>query len=149
MVWTFPTARIPGFDANEAAELFEQISAAPFSLLGAIFVIQAGAVPGAALVTRMVGPLRNGAPAIRLAIAFALGNRLRAGTVMFLFATVILSVTVMSYVVKATQSAVAPQQELTANFDIKLTTTLLSLFDPIHDLGEEARQSSGISVGRG
>ncbi|MCY4520141.1 MAG: FtsX-like permease family protein [Caldilineaceae bacterium] len=142
-IWAYPWLRFDeamNGDLDPGWVLLDQILSAPFSLLGAIFVIQAGAAPVAMLATRLVAPLRKVAASVRLAIAYSLGNRFRTGTVMFLFATVILSVTVMAYVIKATNTAAAPQAELNANFDIELTTGPLSFFDPIHDLETEAKE---------
>ena len=142
-IWAYPWLRfdeVVDGDLEPGWVLLDQILSAPFSLLGAIFVIQAGAAPMATLATRLVAPLRKVAASIRLAIAYSLGNRFRTGTVMFLFATVILSVIVMAYVIKATNTAAAPEAELNANFDIELTTGPLSFFDPIHDLEAEANE---------
>ena len=142
-IWAYPWLRfdeVVDGDLEPGWVLLDQILSAPFSLLGAIFVIQAGAAPVATLATRLVAPLRKVAASIRLAIAYSLGNRFRTGTVMFLFATVILSVIVMAYVIKATNTAAAPEAELNANFDIELTTGPLSFFDPIHDLEAEANE---------
>ena len=142
-IWAYPWLRfdeVVDGDLDPGWVLLDQILSAPFSLLGAIFVIQAGAAPMATLATRLVAPLRKVAASIRLAIAYSLGNRFRTGTVMFLFATVILSVIVMAYVIKATNTAAAPEAELNANFDIELTTGPLSFFDPIHDLEAEANE---------
>ncbi|MXZ24493.1 MAG: FtsX-like permease family protein [Caldilineaceae bacterium SB0665_bin_21] len=142
-IWAYPWLRfdeVVDGDLDPGWVLLDQILSAPFSLLGAIFVIQAGAAPVATLATRLVAPLRKVAASIRLAIAYSLGNRFRTGTVMFLFATVILSVIVMAYVIKATNTAAAPEAELNANFDIELTTGPLSFFDPIYDLGVEANE---------
>ena len=142
-IWAYPWLRfdeVVDGDLDPGWVLLDQILSAPFSLLGAIFVIQAGAAPVATLATRLVAPLRKVAASIRLAIAYSLGNRFRTGTVMFLFATVILSVIVMAYVIKATNTAAAPEAELNANFDIELTTGPLSFFDPIHDLEAEANE---------
>ncbi|MYD89113.1 MAG: FtsX-like permease family protein [Caldilineaceae bacterium SB0662_bin_9] len=148
-IWAYPWMRIndvmdgevdAGWVLDPGWVLLDQVLSASFSLLGAIFVIQAGAAPLAMLATRLLAPLRQVAPSIRLAIAYSLGNRFRTGTVMFLFATVILSVIVMAYVIKATNTAVAPEAELNANFDIELTTGPLSFFDPIQDLEAEANE---------
>ncbi len=142
-IWAYPWLRfdeVMDSDLDPGWVLLDQILSAPFSLLGAIFVIQAGAAPVAMLATRLVAPLRKVAASIRLAIAYSLGNRFRTGTVMFLFATVILSVIVMAYVIKATNTAAAPEAELNANFDIELTTGPLSFFDPIDDLEAEANE---------
>lgn len=142
-IWAYPWMRIDDVmngDVDPGWVLLDQILSAPFSLLGAIFIIQAGAAPLATLATRLLAPLRNVAPSIRLAIAYSLGNRFRTGTVMFLFATVILSVIVMAYVIKATNTAAAPEAELNANFDIELTAGPLSFFDPIPDLEAEANE---------
>ncbi len=142
-IWAYPWLRfdeVMDGDLDPGWMLLDQILSAPFSLLGAIFVIQAGAAPVAMLATRLVAPLRKVAASVRLAIAYSLGNRFRTGTVMFLFATVILSVIVMAYVIKATNTAAAPEAELNANFDIELTTGPLSFFDPIHDLETEAKE---------
>ena len=142
-IWAYPWMRVDDImegDVDPGWVLLDQILSAPFSLLGAIFVIQAGAAPLATLATRLLAPLRRAAPSIRLAVAYSLGNRFRTGTVMFLFATVILSVIVMAYVIKATNTAAAPEAELNANFDIELTTGPLSFFDPIHDLEAEANE---------
>ena len=143
VIWAYPWMKIDDFmngDVDPGWVLLDQILSAPFSLLGAIFIIQAGAAPLATLATRLLAPLRNAAPSIRLAIAYSLGNRFRTGTVMFLFATVILSVIVMAHVIKATNTAAAPEAELNANFDIELTAGPLSFFDPIHDLEAEANE---------
>ena len=142
-IWAYPWLRfdeVVDGDLDPGWVLLDQILSAPFSLLGAIFVIQAGAAPVATLATRLVAPLRKVAASIRLAIAYSLGNRFRTGTVMFLFATVILSVIVMAYVIKATNTAAAPEAELNGNFDIELTTGPLSFFDPINDLETEAKE---------
>ena len=142
-IWAFPWERFKmtvGGQPPPSEMLLDQVLTAPLLLLGAILLIQAVAGPVAMLATWILTGLSKLAPAMRLAVAYSLGNRFRTGTVMFLFATVILSVIVMAYVIKATNTAAAPEAELNANFDIELTTGPLSFFDPIHDLEAEANE---------
>ena len=142
-IWAFPWERFKmtvGGQPEPGEMLLDQILTAPLLLLGAILLIQAVAGPVAVLATWLLTGLSKLVPAMRLAVSYSLGNRFRTGTVMFLFATVILSVIVMAYVIKATNTAAAPEAELNANFDIELTTGPLSFFDPIHDLETEANE---------
>jgi putative ABC transport system permease protein len=142
-IWAFPWDRFKmaaGGQPPPGEMLLDQVLTAPLLLLGAILLIQAVAGPTAMLATWFLTGLSKLAPAVRLAVAYSLGNRFRTGTVMFLFATVILSVIVMAYVIKATNTAAAPEAELNANFDIELTTGPLSFFDPITDLETEANE---------
>ena len=59
---------------------------------------------------------------------------------MLLFAMVITTVTVMSVVIRATEVVTEPDEQRTAGFDIVLSPSLLSLFDPVTDIHEEAER---------
>ena len=146
-IWAYPWLRfdeVVDGDLDPGWVLLDQILSAPFSLLGAIFVIQAGAASVATLATRLVAPLRKVAASIRLAIAYSLGNRFRTGTVMFLFATVILSVIVMAYVIKATNTAAAPEAELNANFDIELDNRAAEFLRSHRRSGNGGKRTGGL-----
>jgi putative ABC transport system permease protein len=56
---------------------------------------------------------------------------------MLLFAMIISTVTIMTIVIEATQTIVAPDEERTAGFEISTSASLLSFFDPLEDLEQE------------
>jgi len=92
----------------------------------------------AGLFVRLVGRIGPLTPVLKTAVAYPLSNRFRTGMAMLLFAMVITTVTVMSVVIRATEVVTEPSEERTAGFDIVISPSLLSLFDPVTDIHEEA-----------
>lgn len=110
------------------------ILSVPMIILGAILVIMFNADAWMGAITRILGGVGALTPVLRTAVAYPLSTRFRTGMTMVLFAMIISTVTVMSLVIEATQTAVRPDVERTAGFDISASGSLLSFFDPMHDL---------------
>ncbi|MCC6166700.1 MAG: ABC transporter permease [Caldilineaceae bacterium] len=143
-IWAMPLGRWLGrTDANLATggpwALLGFVVGGPLIVLGAILLVMFSADTLAALTTRVfsVGALT---PVLRTAIAYPLSARFRTGMAMLLFAMVISTVTLMTVVIEATQTLVAPDTERNAGFDIATSSTLLSFFDPLEDLEAELPQ---------
>jgi putative ABC transport system permease protein len=103
-------------------------------ILGSILVIMFNADAWTWGATRLLGGVGPLTPVLRTAVAYPLNARFRTGMTMVLFAMVISTVTVMTMVIEATQTAVRPDVERTAGFDISASGSLLSFFDPMVDL---------------
>ncbi len=88
---------------------------------------------------RICGNLRVLAPAVNLSIAYPLSQRFRTGTAMLLIGMVITTVTVMTMIIAGTENIATPRSEDTAGFDLVVAPGLLSVFDPVLDLSEEAQ----------
>lgn len=129
-------------DANPALVMVHFVLGGALALIGAILT----GMGFADVVARAFSFLGTGvgllAPAVRLAIAYPLSQRFRTGTIMLLFAMVTLTVTVMTLIIKATESLSTLNIEQTAGFDIVLESGLLSVFDPITDLDAEGEVRS-------
>ena len=129
---------LPWFNENPGFTLLSFALSGPFIITGAIMVVMFNADSVAGLFVRLVGGIGPLTPVLKTAVAYPLSNRFRTGTAMLLFAMVITTVTVMSVVIRATEVATKPSEESTAGFDIVLSPGLLSFFDPVSDINEEA-----------
>lgn len=139
-VWAFPWQESTLEAVSEQHPfllLLSFVLSSPIILAGAILVIMGSAdflARGALRLGSLMGAV---APAMRIAIAYPLSQRFRTGVAMMLFAMVILTVVIMTYVIRATEILANPSPEGTAGFDIIMTPGLLSVFDPVFDLGTE------------
>ena len=129
---------LPWFNQNPGFTLLSFALSGPFIIIGAIMVVMFNADSMAGLFVRMVGGIGPLTPVLKTAVAYPLSNRFRTGTAILLFAMVITTVTVMSVVIRATEVVTEPSEERTAGFDIVLSPSLLSFFDPVTDIHEEA-----------
>jgi len=142
-LWAVPWSAVldtdlPWFNENPGFTLLSFALSGPFIITGAIMVVMFNADRFAGLFVRLVGGIGPLTPVLKTAVAYPLSNRFRTGTAMLLFAMVITTVTVMSVVIRATEVATEPSEEQTAGFDIVLSPGLLSFFDPVSDINEEA-----------
>jgi putative ABC transport system permease protein len=141
VVWALPwdswTAELIPQRVPDASLILRFIFGAPLLILGAILIIMFNADLPAALFSRLFSRVNALAPVIKTAIAYPLSARFRTGMAMLLFAMVISTVTLMSVVIQATQTLVAPDSERNAGFDISVSGTLFSFFDPLEDLEAE------------
>jgi len=142
-LWAVPwsavlNTELPWFNENPGFTLLSFALSGPFIITGAIMVVMFNADIVAGLFVRLVGGIGPLTPVLKTAVAYPLSNRFRTGTAMLLFAMVITTVTVMSVVIRATEVATEPSEEQTAGFDIVLSPGLLSFFDPVSDINEEA-----------
>ena len=128
----------PWFNQNPGFTLLSFALSGPLIIAGAIMVVMFNADSLAGLFVRVVGGIGPLTPVLKTAVAYPLSNRFRTGTAMLLFAMVITTVTVMSVVIRATEVVTEPSEERTAGFDIVMSPSLLSLFDPVTDIHEEA-----------
>ena len=135
-------ADLPWFNQNPGFTLLSFALSGPFIITGAIMVVMFNADSLAGLFVRLVGGIGPLTPVLKTAVAYPLSNRFRTGTAMLLFAMVITTVTVMSVVIRATEVVTEPSEERTAGFDIVMSPSLLSLFDPVTDIHEEAERRS-------
>ncbi|MFZ1754974.1 MAG: FtsX-like permease family protein [Caldilineaceae bacterium] len=143
VLWAVPWTTITGlesalFSQNPAWLLASFVVSGPLIIAGAILVVMFNADTIAGLFTRVFGGIGVLAPVLKTAIAYPLSARFRTGTTMLLFAMVITTVTIMSIVINATETIATPSEEATAGFDVKLSSGLLSFFDPATDLAVEA-----------
>ncbi len=106
----------------------------PVVILGAILVVMFNADAWAWGISRLLGGLGPLTPVLKTAIAYPLSQRFRTGMTMLLFAIVISTVTIMSVVIRATQTIVTPEAERYAGFEIQVSPSLLSAFSPVADL---------------
>ena len=133
---------LPWFNQNPGFTLLSFALSGPFIIIGAIMVVMFNADSIAGLFVRLVGGIGPLTPVLKTAVAYPLSSRFRTGTAMLLFAMVITTVTVMSVVIRATEVVTEPSEERTAGFDIVLSPSLLSFFDPVTDIHEEAERRS-------
>ncbi len=131
---------LPWFNQNPGFTLLSFALSGPFIIIGAIMVVMFNADSLAGLFVRLVGGIGPLTPVLKTAVAYPLSNRFRTGTAMLLFAMVITTVTVMSVVIRATEVVTEPDEQRTAGFDIVMSPSLLSLFDPVTDIHEEAER---------
>ena len=117
--------------------LLNFVLGAPLLILGAILVVMFNA-DGLAWATTRVFSIGALTPVLRTAIAYPLSSRFRTGMTMLLFAMIITTVTLMSVVINATETLIAPDSERFAGFEIGVYPGLLSFFDPLEDLEAEA-----------
>ncbi len=129
---------LPWFNQNPGFTLLSFALSGPFIIIGAIMVVMFNADSIAGLFVRIVGGIGPLTPVLKTAVAYPLSNRFRTGTAILLFAMVITTVTVMSVVIRATEVVTEPSEERTAGFDIVISPSLLSFFDPVTDIHEEA-----------
>ena len=129
---------VPWFNQDPGFTLLSFALSGPFIIIGAIMVVMFNADSLAGLFVRIVGGIGPLTPVLKTAVAYPLSNRFRTGTAILLFAMVITTVTVMSVVIRATEVVTEPSEERTAGFDIVLSPSLLSFFDPVTDIHEEA-----------
>ena len=129
---------LPWFNQNPGFTLLSFALSGPFIIIGAIMVVMFNADSIAGLFVRLVGGIGPLTPVLKTAVAYPLSNRFRTGTAILLFAMVITTVTVMSVVIRATEVVTEPSEERTAGFDIVISPSLLSFFDPVTDIHEEA-----------
>ena len=146
-LWAVPWSAVldtdlPWFNENPGFTLLSFALSGPFIIIGAIMVVMFNADSIAGLFVRLVGGIGPLTPVLKTAVSYPLSNRFRTGTAMLLFAMVITTVTVMSVVIRATEVATEPSEEQTAGFDIVLSPGLLSFFDPVTDINEEAAKRS-------
>ena len=131
-------SELPWFNQNPGFTLLSFALSGPFIITGAIMLVMHNADSLAGLFVRLVGRIGPLTPVLKTAVAYPLSNRFRTGMAMLLFAMVITTVTVMSVVIRATEVVTEPNEERTAGFDIVISPSLLSLFDPVTDINEEA-----------
>lgn len=129
---------LPWFNQEPGFTLLSFALSGPAIIIGAIMVVMFNADSLAGLFVRLVGGIGPLTPVLKTAVAYPLSNRFRTGTAMLLFAMVITTVTVMSVVIRATEVVTEPNEQRTAGFDIVMSPSLLSLFDPVTDIHEEA-----------
>ncbi|HXF61711.1 MAG TPA: FtsX-like permease family protein, partial [Caldilineaceae bacterium] len=154
-VWALPWPRWLAQESfgGEAAALVEgpwsllsYMLAVPLIIAGAILVVMFNADTWAGWTNRLLGGIGALTPVLKTAIAYPLNARFRTGMAMLLFAMVISTVTLMTVVIEATQTLVAPDVERYAGFDIATSETLLSFFDPLENLEAELPQKTGFPV---
>jgi putative ABC transport system permease protein len=152
VTWALPWSRwITGstMDITRGAgwSLAALVLGGPMLILGAILVVMFNADVITAVATRVFGGIGVLTPVLKTAIAYPLSARFRTGMTILLFAMIISVVTLMTIVIEATQSLATPDSERYAGFDIQVSSTLLSFFDPLEDLASELPSKEGIPPG--
>ena len=141
IVWTAlgqPNAGLWGETPEEV--LLVMVLTGPIVLLGGTFAYMGCAGILARGFARLGMGLRSVAPAVNLAVSYALNQRFRIGVTMLLIAMVITSVTVMTLVIETAESLARMPEEETGGFDLVLEPGLLGAFFPIADLAEAAQE---------
>ena len=109
----------------------------PALILGGILVIMFSADILLQTVSRVLGGIGALTPVLKTAIAYPLTSRFRTGLAMVMFAMIITTVVLMSVVIQATESIIAPDAKGSAGFEIRTSFGLLSFFDRVTDLEGE------------
>ena len=105
----------------------------PMIIIGAILVIMFNANVLSTILSAILGFIPSLRPVLRTAIAYPLSSRFRTGMTMVLFAMIMATVVVMAVVIHTTQSLTRLDDRQTAGFDIQVSSTLLSFFNPVND----------------
>ena len=105
----------------------------PMIIIGAIMVIMFNANVISTIFSAILGFIPSLRPVLRTAIAYPLSSRFRTGMTMVLFAMIMATVVVMAVVINTTQSLTRLDNRQTAGFDIEVSSTLLSFFNPVAD----------------
>ncbi len=141
-IWAIPWSSLLGgrgsiFQQDPSAVLASFALTGPLIILGAILTVMFNADGLLWLVNRLFGGIGPLTPVLKIAIAYPLHARFRTGMAMLLFAMIITTVTIMAIVIRATQATVTPAAERSAGFEIEVSSTLLSFFNPITDLSAQ------------
>jgi len=105
----------------------------PMIIIGAILVIMFNANVLSAMLSAILSFAPSLRPVLRTAIAYPLSSRFRTGMTMVLFAMIMATVVVMAVVISTTQSLTRLDDRQTAGFEIQVSPTLLSFFNPVED----------------
>ncbi|HAJ36662.1 MAG TPA: hypothetical protein DCL15_13325 [Chloroflexi bacterium] len=105
----------------------------PLIITGAILVIMFNANVLSATLSAILSFVPSLRPVLRTAIAYPLSSRFRTGMTMVLFAMIMATVVVMAVVISTTQSLTRLDDRQTAGFEIEVSPTLLSFFNPVED----------------
>ncbi len=119
------------WDSTQAPTVFT--FGGPMIIIGAIMVIMFNADVIGVILSALLGFVSSLRPVLRTAIAYPLSNRFRTGMTMVLFAMIMATVVVMAVVINTTQSLTRLDDRQTAGFDIQVSPTLLSFFNPVND----------------
>lgn len=147
--WALPWERwVRPADTNITSVwyLLNFVLGGPLLILGAILVVMFNADAWTWGISRVLGGIGVLTPVLKTAIAYPLSSRFRTGMAMLLFAMIISTVTLMTVVIQATQSLVAPDSERYAGFEVGVYNGLLSFFDPLEDLEAELPNKEGFPV---
>ena len=146
LIWGLPwETLLPGrgfglLQQNAQWTLLGLVVKGPALILGGILVIMFSADILLQTVSRVLGGIGALTPVLKTAIAYPLTSRFRTGLAMVMFAMIITTVVLMSVVIQATESVIAPDAKSSAGFEIRTSFGLLSFFDRVTDLeGELAR----------
>lgn len=112
----------------------------PLIIVGAILVVMYNAALLSAPLSAALAFVPSLRPVLHTAIAYPLSTRFRTGMTMVLFAMIMATVVVMSVVIHTTQSLTRLDDRQTAGFEIEVTSTLLSFFNPIEDFSAALAQ---------
>ncbi|MCB0082888.1 MAG: FtsX-like permease family protein, partial [Caldilineaceae bacterium] len=138
-IWTVPWDALMGRATSvldQTGPLFLAAFAlrAPMIILGAILAIMFNADALTWTFSHLVGGISSLTPVLKTAIAYPLSTRFRTGMAMVMFAMIICTVVIMAVVIQATQALITLDAKQSAGFEITVSPTLLSFFDPITDL---------------
>lgn len=113
----------------------------PMIITGAIMVIMFNVTVFTRLIELLFGWVGALTPVLKTAIAYPLSKRFRTGTAMVLFAMIMATVIVMGLVIQATQSLITMDDRHSGGFDIKVSSGLLSFFDPLTNIEDEVAKA--------
>lgn len=139
LIWTPPWYSLApqwfpdrfAWDPTQAPTVFT--FGGPMIIIGAILVIMFNATVLSALLGAILSFVPSLRPVLRTAIAYPLSSRFRTGMTMVLFAMIMATVVVMAVVISTTQSLTRLDDRQTAGFEIQVSPTLLSFFNPVED----------------
>ena len=143
LIWGLPWATLlPGrgfglLQQDPRWTVLSLVVKGPALILGGILVIMFSADILLQTISRVLGGIGALTPVLKTAIAYPLTSRFRTGVAMVMFAMIITTVVLMSVVIQATQSVIAPDAKGSAGYEISTSFGLLSFFDRVTDLEEE------------
>ena len=105
----------------------------PVIIAAAILTIMFNADAVNWLLTALLGFIPRIRPVLKTALSYPLADRFRTGMTMALFAMIMATVVVMAVIISTTAEMTAVDERTTGGFDIEVSSTLLSFFNPLAD----------------
>jgi putative ABC transport system permease protein len=120
-----------GFDMAQAPTVVTV--GGPVMIIAAVLTIMFNADAVNWLLTRLLGFIPRIRPVLKTALSYPLADRFRTGMTMALFAMIMATVVVMAVIISTTAELTAVDERTTGGFDIEVSSTLLSFFNPLAD----------------
>ena len=118
----------------------------PLIIVGCILIVMFNANLLGKVISAILGFAPSLRPVLRTAIAYPLSHRFRTGMTMLLFAMVLATVVVMAIIIHTMDSMMRLDEKQTAGFEIIVSPTLLSFFNPLESFPEALAALSDSSL---